>query len=180
MDFLKNIVINIDKTLLGSITLLFTIALSGIDFFFDKADSVSMGTLYIILWVCYLISIVQYCIFKSKQDIITNRNSFKILATKIDTDKVLLILKANSLLSINTVVSIYKMDSNDIEEFIGLGMVYNIQDEDKKVQIKLYNSPEYFKNKKIDLKNTLDNIESLKVKLSLNNDNIQDLINGGI
>ena len=84
------------------------------------------------------------------------------------------------MLTVNTVVSVYKKDSVGIEEFIGLGSVYNIQDDDKKVQVKLYSTPEYFSKKGIDLKNTLDNKENLKIKLALNNDNIQEMMNGGI
>ncbi len=180
MNFTRKLLANIDKTIVGSVTLLFSAVLGAISFFFEKDDTVSIGVIYIILCVCYGITIVEYGIFKSKEDISSEYNGFKVLATKIDEEKVLLILKANKLLAINTVVSVYKKDSEGIEEFIGIGSVYNIQDDDKKVQVKLYSKPEYFFNKGIDLKNTLDNKENLKIKLALNIDNIQEMMNGGI
>lgn len=179
MKLFQKLLINIDKTLLGSVTVLFLAGLGAISFFFEKNDTVSIGIVYIILCVCYFICIIEYCFFKSKQDIASEYTGFKVLATKIDEDKVLLILKANELLAINTVVSVYKKDSQGIEEFVGLGFVYNIQDDDKKVQVKLHSSPEYFIKKGIDLKNTLDNKENLKIKLALNNEHIQEMINGG-
>lgn len=180
MKFFSKLLINIDKTLIGSVTVLFLAGLGAITFFFEKNDTVSIGIIYIILCICYFICIVEYCFFKSKQDITFEYNGFKVIATKVDEEKVLLILKANELLTVNTVVSVYKKDSVGIEEFIGLGSVYNIQDDDKKVQVKLYSTPEYFTKKGIDLKNTLDNKENLKIKLALNNDNIQEMMNGGI
>ena len=177
MNFFKKLLSNMDKTLLGSATLLFIAGIGFIEYFFEKTDTVSIGVVYIILWICYFISLIQYCFFKSKQDFFYNKNTFKVLATKIDNEKVLLILKANDLLSINTVVSVYKKDSYGIEEFVGMGIVYNIQDEDKKIQVKLYNNPSYFEERNIELKNTIDNKKNLIIKLALNIENIQELSN---
>lgn len=168
---MKAILENIDKTLVGGITVLFLAIISIIMYIFDKDYMVPIWMICIIIMISYLVCIIIYAILKNNKQIQGLNEGFKIDGFLEQNLNYILLLKESKILKINNIVSIYVVNKNKIEEFVGLGLVTNIQ-EDKRIQVKLM-----LETTNYDIDKIKKMYKDIKIKTILNLDNIADLIN---
>lgn len=169
---MKAILENIDKTLVGGITVLFLAIISIIMYIFDNDYMVPIWMICIIIMVSYLVCIIIYAILKNNKQIQNLNGDFKIDGFLEQNLNYILLLKESKILKINNIVSIYVVNKGKIEEFVGLGLVTNIQ-EDKRIQVKLM-----LETTNYDIDKIKKMYKDIKIKTILNLDNIADLING--
>ena len=168
---MRNILKNIDKMLMGGITILFLAINSLIMYIFDKNYMIPIWVICIIIMLSYLVCIIIYAILKTNKENQELSENFKIDGFLEQNSNYIILLKKSKILKINNIVSIYVINKNKIEEFVGLGLVTNIQ-EDGRVQVKLMR-----KTTNYDIEKIKKMYKDIKIKTILSFDNIADLIN---
>lgn len=166
MNKIKQIFNTLNNILVGGITVLF-IAFNGMFYsIFDKTDKITIYSLLILSFIFYLAILIIYAVVKNE-----NQNKpveeFKVLEILQNNNGIHLILKANNILTLNTVCSIYCVEKSGYENFCGLGYVYNIA-ADKKIDIKMIecSSTDFVRDNN-------KNKKGIIIKKELNYENIQ-------
>ncbi len=166
MNKIKQIFNTLNNILVGGITVLF-IAFNGMFYsIFDKTDKITIYSLLILSFIFYLAILIIYAVVKNE-----NQNKpveeFKVLEVLQNDNGIHLILKANNILTLNTVCSIYCVEKSGYENFCGLGYVYNIAT-DKKIDIKMIEC-----SSKDFVGDNNKNKKGIIIKKDLNYENIQ-------
>ncbi len=167
---MKRIIENIDKVLVGGITVLYLSVISIVMYIYDSNYMVPIWIICIIAMIAYLVCIIIYAFLKNVKDDQDCNSEFKVDYVFESDKKCTLLLRKNRNLKLNNIVSIYFVRKNKVEEFIGLGFVTNIQ-QDGRIQVKIViNNVNYDTDK---LKKVYKDII---IKTILNYDNITELI----
>lgn len=156
----------LNNNLMGGITVLF-IAFNGMFYsIFDKNDKISIYALLVLSFIFYLVILIVYSVMKNNNQTKLSEE-LKVLDIFHNNNGIHLILKANSILTLNTVCSIYCVEKSGYENFCGLGYVYNVAT-DKKVDIKMIECliPTF-------VKDNVKNKKGIIIKKDLNYENIQ-------
>lgn len=122
----KRIKENIDKTLLGSLTLLVFFILQFMWFLSKPTDLVPLWVLYLLIIVFYICCVFLYAICKSKTVEVQYRLP-RVLTVSGSAEQAILVLEKNELFSHHTIVTIYHQDGpDDLEVPIAIGVVQTI------------------------------------------------------
>lgn len=171
---------NVDKLLLGSITVIFLLLISVLCWIFNSNDTIPMWLYIITMICCYLCCIIIYAVCKSNKNEVVYRLP-KIRSINKLNSKYVFVVERNDLFSQGSYATICYQDGDDsIELVLGLGYVQSITSAGY-LQIELETESIDESASKI-LKKITDNSfyrSTIKIKPSTNKELIKEaLING--
>ena len=122
---IKKIFNNINKLLIGGITVVFLLFVSIIIWVFPKDTEVNIIVVVIILIICYMICIVEYAILKTIRVETYNLPSVKRIIRK--EEGIILLVEKSDLFEVRQVVTIsYQAGDDELEIELGCGVVESI------------------------------------------------------
>lgn len=170
---MKQVWEQINKVIAGCIFVLLALILGFIYWVFPANTSVPLWSVCLVLIVCVFICIIEYALLATSKTSADKCELPKVKNLSVKDDTVIFIAEDASFFHLNSVVSIYIQNNDDVEELAGLAFI-ETKNEKGYLQIKLvkdlgkYVFEEY--------KNNSKKLDSIKIK----NNIPLDFFNGGI
>ncbi|MCI5740165.1 MAG: hypothetical protein SO445_08350 [Lachnospiraceae bacterium] len=128
----KKILQSLDKVLLGSVTVIFLLLISLLQYIFSSTYKVPFYVLIIVMLVCYAVCIIIYAVMHSQKERERTPEYPRVITV---TSRGQFVMEPSEQFKYGMLVTVYWLE-RDVEYEIARGYVENIQD-DKKIIVRI-------------------------------------------